>query len=588
MVRAMMVALVLGLGMGAARAEAPAMAERPDASYARAVLDRLALRHPDLTALTLTAHSEKLKRDWTVSARLGQPMAKGQAERFDLPLRDVSGDVIGTLTIAFASQGMARPDLQVRAEAMAKALARQSSNAENLMQPDPFDRETPVGAYGQSLVDDTMARHDDILILVAHATAPGATRNVIIGSNIGRIGKPADEDDTRVFTTGKTNLEVNEKGNRFEVELVLHDRAGANIGALGVVYAYRQGADKAALEAKAVAVRDEMAGRIESAAQLFEPAAMRFAGRVDLPGYSGDFDHFAADAGSGRLFLAAEDHGTLEVFDLKSLAHRKTVKGVEVPHAILPWPPLNRLVVTDSGAKGSRAFDLATLKPVSPPPFARGADSAFLDAGRGRLYAVTGGADAKLPTATLEQLDLASGAIVARHEFDAPKVEAMAVEAQGPRLYINVTAKGEIAVLDKESLAPIAQWKVEEAMANAPMAFDEARRRLFIVTRKPGHLIVKDADSGTTIAHFPAPERADEVVYDAKRQRVYVLGGEGRIGVYRQVDAMTYREEAWIASAPGAKTGRLLPDGDRMVLAVSPGEGKLGAGILWFDLVKAP
>lgn len=34
-------------------------------------------------------------------------------------------------------------------------------------------------------------------------------------------------------------------------------------------------------------------------------------GHVDLPGYEGDFDHFEADVAGNRLFLAAEDHGTL-------------------------------------------------------------------------------------------------------------------------------------------------------------------------------------------------------------------------------------------------------------------------------------
>src|SRR5947207_13657464 len=33
---------------------------------------------------------------------------------------------------------------------------------------------------------------------------------------------------------------------------------------------------------------------------------------VDLPGYSGDFDHFAVDLARNRLLLAAEDHGTVE------------------------------------------------------------------------------------------------------------------------------------------------------------------------------------------------------------------------------------------------------------------------------------
>jgi len=40
-----------------------------------------------------------------------------------------------------------------------------------------------------------------------------------------------------VIRTGKPVLEVNEAGNRFEVEIVLLDKSGANIGALSAVYA---------------------------------------------------------------------------------------------------------------------------------------------------------------------------------------------------------------------------------------------------------------------------------------------------------------------------------------------------------------
>src|SRR5437660_3749044 len=70
---------------------------------------------------------------------------------------------------------------------------------------------------------------------------------------------------------------------------------------------------------------------------------------VDLPKYSGDFDHFAADVSGNRLFLAAEDHGTLEVFDLNTTKWLKTNKGFEVPHSILYLPGSHRLFVTDGG-----------------------------------------------------------------------------------------------------------------------------------------------------------------------------------------------------------------------------------------------
>ena len=74
---------------------------------------------------------------------------------------------------------------------------------------------------------------------------------------------------------------------------------------------------------------------------------LRLVATVDLPKYSGDFDHFAADVNGNRLFLAAEDHGTLEVFDLKSTRWLRTIRGFEVPHSILYLPASQKLLVTD-------------------------------------------------------------------------------------------------------------------------------------------------------------------------------------------------------------------------------------------------
>ena len=88
------------------------------------------------------------------------------------------------------------------------------------------------------------------------------------------------------------------------------------------------------------------------------------------------------------------------------------------------------------------------------------------------------------------------------------------------------------AVVDKNTHAVLAQWPIKEAEQNAPVAFDEANRRLFIVTRKPGKLVIVNADTGASIASFKAPERSDEVVFDTAHRRIYVLGGEGYIGVY--------------------------------------------------------
>ena len=91
-------------------------------------------------------------------------------------------------------------------------------------------------------------------------------------------------------------------------------------------------------------------------------APLLLKGSVNLPGYTGDFDHFAVDQARGRLLLAAEDHGTVEVFDLNSGKHLQTIKGFETPHSILIRPGAATILVTDSGKGMSKLLDASTYR----------------------------------------------------------------------------------------------------------------------------------------------------------------------------------------------------------------------------------
>lgn len=126
--------------------------------------------------------------------------------------------------------------------------------------------------YAQKLLEETLAKHKEVVIMAMHVTPPGKNENVIIASNIGRIGKKADEDDLRVIETGKPNLEVNKKGDHFEVELTLQDQSGQTIGAVGIVFNYEKGKE-AAFQKNAEQIRDEMKQKTSTLEKLFEPVA---------------------------------------------------------------------------------------------------------------------------------------------------------------------------------------------------------------------------------------------------------------------------------------------------------------------------
>jgi iron complex outermembrane receptor protein len=126
--------------------------------------------------------------------------------------------------------------------------------------------------FAQRLVEIEMEKHPDLLIIAFHVTPPGEKDNIIIASNIGRIGKKADEDDMRVLKTGKPNLEVNATGDHFEVQMAQRDKAGKIIGALAVVFPYKEGMDKEKLHAKGEEIRKEIEAQAPTLAKLFDPA----------------------------------------------------------------------------------------------------------------------------------------------------------------------------------------------------------------------------------------------------------------------------------------------------------------------------
>ncbi len=125
--------------------------------------------------------------------------------------------------------------------------------------------------FAQKLVDEALAKHPEVILLAIHAGAP---KYDIIASNFGRIGKLGDEDDLRVIIKGTKNLELNKAGTHFEDELPLKTRGGKRIGAIGVVFNYKPGDDKVALDKIATEIQKEMQ------ADLVRPRELR---RVAVP-----------------------------------------------------------------------------------------------------------------------------------------------------------------------------------------------------------------------------------------------------------------------------------------------------------------
>lgn len=305
---------------------------------------------------------------------------------------------------------------------------------------------------------------------------------------------------------------------------------------------------------------------------------------ITLPGYTGDFDHFAIDRQRGRLLLAAEDHGTIEVFDLQTGKHLRTVKGFDTPHAILVRPDASTVVVTDSGKTMTKILDADTYDNKGSITLVESADSAGYDPKANIFYIVTGGKDVNMKTSEIEAVNPDTGKKLGEVKFNDNHVEAMALEKNGNRLFVNLAETNKLAVVDRETMKEIAEWPVPPCKENAMVAMDEVRKRLYVVCRAPGMVVVMNSDSGAVLSTQPAPLRADEVLFDAAANRLYVPGGEGYIGVYDTTDPDGLKMIAKVPSAPGAKTGILLPDMKKLIVAASPGDTKAVAKVLTYSI----
>ncbi|HEY5213023.1 MAG TPA: hypothetical protein VIJ38_08375 [Acidobacteriaceae bacterium] len=321
-------------------------------------------------------------------------------------------------------------------------------------------------------------------------------------------------------------------------------------------------------------------------------APMRLIKTVTLPGvYTGDFDHFAVDMQRGRLVLAAEGHSSLEVFDLKTGDHLKTVTGFDSPHAVLMRPggaPI--VVVTDSGTSMTKVVNANKYAITGSIKLIPGADSATYDPQANIYYIAVGGKNADMAHGTIAAVNPVTGKELSSITFNDNHLEAIALEENGDRMFVNLVQSNKVAVVNRKTMKEIAEWPVPPATQNGMLMFEEAQHRLYVVCRadksgKPaGMVVVMNSDNGKVIDTMSAPMKADQLMYEADKHRMFVPGGQGYTEIYDTSDPNHIKVVAKVTTEVGAKTGMILPGGKRMVLAVSEGDASGSPKILFFAL----
>jgi hypothetical protein len=330
-------------------------------------------------------------------------------------------------------------------------------------------------------------------------------------------------------------------------------------------------------------------------------------GSIPLKGVEGRLDHLAFDTRSQRLFVAALENHTVEVVDLTKRRRIRQITGISEPQGLLCIPEKNRLLVCSRGDGTCRSFDATTFQEGPWIDLGRNADNLRFDPEAQAIYVGSAGEPGNGLLSAVDLVALLPAAqggqpapphspadfLLSRSRQADPRMEtqlpahpeSFQLDRANRRLLVNIPDEHQIAVLQigANTLTNAATWPVTVGEKNFPMTLDATSARLYIACRKPPVLAVYDTAVGALVSQTPCVGDADDMFYDAKLKRVYVIGGEGFLDVFQVSD--TSQEPARLArlpTAPRARTGLFIPD-LRMLAVAAPHTTNRPASVLLFQ-----
>lgn len=330
-------------------------------------------------------------------------------------------------------------------------------------------------------------------------------------------------------------------------------------------------------------------------------------GSIPLRGVEGRLDHLSFDTRSPRLFVAALENHSVEVVDLARRRRVHQLTGIREPQGLLCIPEQNRLLVCSRGDGTCRSFNATTYEEGPWIDLGRNADNVRFDPDTQVIYVGSGGEPGNGLLTAIDLISLLPAAqggqpapphspadfLLNRPRQADPRMESQLpahpesfqLDPANRRLLVNLPDEHHIAVLQigTNSLTNAAAWPVTVGEKNFPMALDPASARLFIACRQPPLLAAYDSRAGNLLAQTPCVADADDLFYDAKLKRVYVIGGEGFADVFQVSDtAQEPTRLARLPTAPRARTGLFIPE-LQMLAVAAPHITNRPAAVLLFE-----
>ena len=290
--------------------------------------------------------------------------------------------------------------------------------------------------------------------------------------------------------------------------------------------------------------------------------------KIPLGDVSGRIDHLAFDPTRERLYVAELGNDSIGIVDLKARRVIRTVSGFDEPQGIGYAPGTDAVYVANGGDGSVRIFSGADFTLLGTIPLRKDSDNVRIDRAAKRVYVGYG-------DGALSVIDP-----VARKAIgDIPlkgHPESFQLDPAGESIFVNVPDAGHIAVISREKQQQVATWPTGDVHANYPLALDGEKSRVVAVFRRPPRLQTYDMRTGRALSAAEICTDSDDVFVDSKRQRIYVICGQG------YVDALDSSSDAFarvgrLTTSDGSRTGLFVPDLDRLFVAIRAAHGETAA-----------
>lgn len=281
---------------------------------------------------------------------------------------------------------------------------------------------------------------------------------------------------------------------------------------------------------------------------------------IPLPHTSGRIDHLAIDLARKRLFVAELGNGTVDVVDLDKGQAVHRITGLREPQGVLYVPLADRLAVASAGDGTLRLFGGDDFAPLGSIALGDDADNIRL-APDGRDV-VVGYGDGGLAI-----VDPVRGSVREKLPLVAHP-EGFQLTADG-HAYVNAPDAHDVEVADLKAGKVVATWTLQGVSGNFPMTLGEAGI-VAVVFRQPPRFVRIDSSTGKERSRSVACGDADDVFFDARRQRYYVSCGAGGVSVF-QVNLTGVEALPSVTTSGGARTSLFVAELDRLFVAARAG-----------------